>query len=458
MAAKGARNGYNSEELLQGPNKGPQPGTRDKKPSGDLHWGKLEARVWMMALLAGTCFLYCARSTLPICAVSMSQEFGWNKKQTGLALGSFFWGYCLTQIAGGHLSDRVGGERVLTVSAMLWGVITLLTPLVTHATTASLLLVSLLRFLMGLLQGVHFPALASVFAKRVRDQERSFTCSVVGCGSQCGTLLIGGAGSLLQDWYGWEYVFYFAGFLPLIWSYFLCTYLIKEKEGFVSFSELGRGFSASAKSSMSWRHLLKKAPVWAVLVAQFSVASTSFTLFSWVPVFFKSQFPESKGVIFNVVPWLSAIPAALLSGHLSDHLIRTGYRPILVRKLMQVMGMGASSVFIYLLSHSGSFWQAILFISLAVALQTFNHSGITVNIQDLAPSCSGFLFGVANTGGSLLGIIWVYLSGYLLDISGSWDSMFHLVVLVNILGLLIFLEFAKAERVDVDSIHAVIRV
>nr|DBA22064.1 TPA: hypothetical protein GDO54_013137 [Pyxicephalus adspersus] len=369
---------------------------------------RCEVRVWMFTLLAGTCFLYCARSSLPICAVSMSEQFGWNKKQTGLALSSFFWGYCLTQIAGGHLSDKVGGERVLLVSALLWGFITVVTPLVTHATSASLFLVSFLRFLMGLLQGVHFPALSSVFAKRVRDKERGFFCSFVGCGSQCGTLLIGGAGSLLQDWYGWE------------------------------------SFTTSAKANMPWRRLLKKAPVWAVIIGQVSVASSAFTLFSWVPIFFKNRFPDSKGLIFNVVPWLAAIPSALVSGRLTDHLIKTG--------------MGVSSIFIFLLGQSTSFSQAMVFISVAASLQTFNHSGLTINIQDLAPSCSGFLFGVANTGGSVFGILWVYLSGYLLDITGSWDSMFHLLVAVNVLGLLVYLEFAKTERMDIEGAIPVLRV
>ncbi|XP_077316458.1 voltage-gated purine nucleotide uniporter SLC17A9 isoform X3 [Lithobates pipiens] len=388
MATKGGKHVYNKSDVdlllqkdeLQSPPRSPQHGDRVKKHSGDQHWSEWEARLWMFTLLAGTCFLYCARSSLPICAVSMSEQFGWNKKQTGLALSSFFWGYCLTQIAGGHLSDKVGGERVLLVSALLWGLITIVTPLAARATTASLYLVSFLRFLMGLLQ----------------DQRM--------------------------------------------------------------FSDLGRGFATSAKTNMPWRLLLKKAPVWAVIIGQVSVASSSFTLFSWVPIFFKNRFPDSKGLVFNVVPWLTAIPAAIMGGHLSDHLIKTGYKPVFVRKLMQVIGMGLSSIFILLLGQSESFCQALIFISVALALQTFNHSGLTINIQELAPSCSGFLFGVANTGGSVFGILWVYLSGYLLDITGSWDSMFHLLVAVNVLGLLIYLAFAKTERMDVENVTPVLKI
>lgn len=41
--------------------------------------------------------------------------------------------------------------------------------------------------------------------------------------------MIGGAGSLLLDWYGWESVFYFSGFLTLLWVYCMCKYLLNEK-------------------------------------------------------------------------------------------------------------------------------------------------------------------------------------------------------------------------------------
>lgn len=74
------------------------------------------ARIWTVVLLLGTCLLYCARVAMPICAVSMAERFGWSKRESGMVLGSFFWGYCFTQVLGGYVSDRSVHSVVVIVA------------------------------------------------------------------------------------------------------------------------------------------------------------------------------------------------------------------------------------------------------------------------------------------------------------------------------------------------------
>jgi len=65
-------------------------------------------------LLFGTCLLYCARVAMPICSVSMAEQFKWTKRESGMVLGSFFWGYCFTQVLGGYVSDRYSLKTTAT--------------------------------------------------------------------------------------------------------------------------------------------------------------------------------------------------------------------------------------------------------------------------------------------------------------------------------------------------------
>ncbi|KAM7404867.1 hypothetical protein PAMP_012178 [Pampus punctatissimus] len=427
------------------------PGCHKKWPEQNTNWSRPVARVWTVVLLLGTCLLYCARVAMPICAVSMSEQFKWSKRESGMVLGSFFWGYCFTQVFGGYVSDRVGGEKVLLLSAAAWGSMTAFTPILAHFCSQPIFSMTLARFLMGLLQGVHYPSLASLCSQKVVESERGFLMSTVGSGSYLGTLLIGGAGSLMLDLYGWESVFYVSGLLSVLWAYCMWKYLLKGEGKIASGRTDGNLHVNIVKMILCCVFLSLHFPISAVIVTHLCTASTFFTLLSWLPTFFKDIFPDAKGWVFNVIPWLVAIPSSLFSGCLSDHLISEGFDIASVRKLMQFFSMGVSSVFTLLLCGNTTFPWAVAFVSATMGLTTFSHSGVSVNVQDLAPSCAGALFGVMNTCGAFSGVLMVYFSGYLIETTGSWASVFALITTVNLLGLCTFLAFAEARRFDIDS-------
>ncbi|KPP63299.1 solute carrier family 17 member 9-like, partial [Scleropages formosus] len=438
-------------------------GSQKKWAESSAHWSRPLARVWTVVLLLGTCLLYCARVAMPICAVSMAEQFKWSKKETGIVLGSFFWGYCFTQVVGGYISDRVGGEKVLLLSAAAWGAMTAFTPILAHFCSQPIVSMTLARFLMGLLQGVHYPSLASLCSQKVVESERGFLMSTVGSGSYLGTLVIGAAGSLMLDLYGWESVFYVSGLLSVLWAYCMWKYLLKGEGRSRSMvrspvSKLSHnlliGFGRLAQT-IQWKYLhLTMLSGSAVTITHLCTASTFFTLLSWLPTFFKDTFPDAKGWVFNVIPWFVAIPSSLFSGCLSDHLIGQGFDTAAVRKLMQFFSMGVSSIFTLFLCGTTTFPTAVAFVSATMGLTTFSHSGVSVNVQDLAPSCAGALFGVMNTCGAFTGVLMVYFSGYLIEATGSWASVFALISLVNLLGLGTFLTFAEARRVDIEGSKA----
>ncbi|TRY84727.1 hypothetical protein DNTS_027426 [Danionella cerebrum] len=408
-------------------------GSPKKWTETSQNWTRPVARIWTVVLLLGTCLLYCARVAMPICAVSLAERFSWSKRETGMVLGSFFWGYCFTQVLGGYVSDRVGGEKVMLLSAAAWGAMTAFTPILAHFCSQPIVSMTLSRFLMGLLQGVHYPSLASLCSQKVLESERGFLMSTVGSGSYLGTLVIGGMGSLMLDLYGWESVFYVSGLLSVLWAYCMWKYLLKGEGPIITLESLGSSGTQSKLPKRNWLRLFRQPAV-----------CTFFTLLSWLPTFFKDTFPDAKGWVFNVVPWFVAIPSSLFSGCLSDHLISQVlhgcFDTASVRKLMQFFSMGVSSVFTLLLCGSTTFPIAVAFVSVTMGLTTFSHSGVSVNVQDLAPSCAGALFGV----------IMVYFSGYLIEATGSWASVFGLITVVNLLGLITFLSFAEARRVDID--------
>ncbi|MHC4070261.1 MAG: MFS transporter, partial [Planctomycetota bacterium] len=116
----------------------------------------------ILALLFVASFVaYVLRTNMSIAGESIMADLGLSKIQFGLVLSAFAWGYAIFQFPGGVFGDIVGYRRALTVIAVLWGILTLVTGLVPGTTLASttLILTTLvvLRFLVGVVQAPLFP-------------------------------------------------------------------------------------------------------------------------------------------------------------------------------------------------------------------------------------------------------------------------------------------------------------
>ena len=65
--------------------------------------------------------------------VLVRDEFGWDNNELGKVMGSFSYGYMMSQIIGGFLADKFGGAIVMTYCGVIWSILTYLTPtLVRH--------------------------------------------------------------------------------------------------------------------------------------------------------------------------------------------------------------------------------------------------------------------------------------------------------------------------------------
>jgi len=75
-------------------------------------------------------------------------RFEWDEYEQNMILGSFFWGYVLTELPGGRLAEIIGGHRVFGYSMLGASLLTLLTP---FAARLDFLAVVVLRGLLGLM-------------------------------------------------------------------------------------------------------------------------------------------------------------------------------------------------------------------------------------------------------------------------------------------------------------------
>ena len=76
----------------------------------------------------------------------------------------------------------------------------------------------------------------------------------------------------------------------------------------------------------------------------------------------------------------------------------------------------------------------------------FVTGGFAVNHMDVAPRYAGTLMGITNTAGTIPGIVGVYVTGLILEVTGSWALVFQVAAGVTLFGLVFYLLFSTGKK------------
>lgn len=76
--------------------------------------------------------------------------FNWDQATQGYILGSYYWGYLLTNIPGGILSERYGAKHVVNGGFSVCIISTLITPCLLFYSLGEWKILALLRIICGL--------------------------------------------------------------------------------------------------------------------------------------------------------------------------------------------------------------------------------------------------------------------------------------------------------------------
>lgn len=139
------------------------------------------------------------------------KRFSWTEGEKQLILGSFFWGYILTELPGGRLAELVGGHRVFGHS-MLWSsVVTLVIPFAANLGVTAMVVS---RVVLGFLLGASWPAIHPMTAVWIPPMDRSKFISNM-MASALGAAVTMPICGYLISWFGWPSVFYATGWFRL---------------------------------------------------------------------------------------------------------------------------------------------------------------------------------------------------------------------------------------------------
>jgi ACS family sodium-dependent inorganic phosphate cotransporter len=223
-------------------------------------------------------------------SATTAPRYDWDEAQKNNILGCFFWGYLLTQIPGGRLSELFGPKRIIGGGLLTASLLTILTPLASYSNYYCLLVV---RVVLGVVMGIHWPSTPPIATRWIPPTDTSKFLSHMAAASLGVVITLPMCGYLI-DSYGWPSVFYVTGTIVLTWT--LCwLYLvydtpdqhprITEDEKQKLREMIQRDLDLPSKTRTPWAKILTSGPVWAFIVANACSSFTFFVCFMQLPTY-----------------------------------------------------------------------------------------------------------------------------------------------------------------------------
>jgi len=415
--------------------------------------GRWPERYKLIALSVLAAFIcYIDRVNISVAVIAMQEQYAWSETQKGYVLSSFFVGYMLFMAPSGWLANRYGGKTILALAVFWWSLWTLLTPPAASLSFAALIAA---RILMGLGEAAMFPAVYSLYGRWVPVAERSRAVALLIGGIPLGTMFAVLTTGWIVGTHGWPMVFYLFGGVGVIWTFvwLRSAYDTPAEHPRISREELAL-LEASAeprrdKPPVPWRRIFTSSAVWALFINHFCSNWVFYILLAWLPSYFRTQLGISitSAGLYSAGPWLSMLVCGILGGLFADRLVRRGVDLTLVRKGMQIAALVGSAACMFAARDVATPGMALALMCGTLGLLALSWSGFLPNHLEIAPRHADVLMGITNTAGTIPGIVGIALTGWLVDLTGTYTTAFVLAAGVNLFGAVVWLLFGTAKRV-----------
>jgi len=369
---------------------------------------------------------YIDRNNVSTAAFVFKQDLHLTNTQVGLVFSAFAYPYLIFQIVGGWVSDRFGARVTLTVSALIWGIATLLT-----GKSNGLAALLCARLLLGFGEGATFPTATRAMSDWLPAKKRGFGQGITHSSARLGNALTPPLVAWLIAVVTWRGSFIILGIISVAWAIAWGLYFRDDPATHpaITSPELEElpDYAAKekrAKKSVPWMSLTKRMlPVTAVY---FCYAWTLWLYLAWIPSFFLHSYglKLQDSAIFSSGVFFAGVLGNTVGGMLSDRILsRTGSHNKARRDLV-IIGFLCSLACMLPLLFSHNLTGAAICLSLAFFFSEFTIGPMWAIPMDIAPRYAGSASGLMNTGTAFAAIISPLVFGFVIDKTGNWELPF----------------------------------
>ena len=404
---------------------------------------------------------YIDRSAIAFAMPILRARFRLSEEDIGFTLGAFNLGYALMVFIGGLLVDRLGSRRVWLFAALIWSL-----SIISTAAATGFLMLFAVRLFLGLAEGPNFPALNRVVGDWLPATERAVALGNALVAVPIALMIGGPIVSSLAGTFGWRGMFILLGVLGIMWVpvwYFVyhdfpehAKQVNDEELKYIRGSqEISRNLSdevirkgTHTYQSGMWKFLLTNPTLMSNNWAFFVFGYNLFFFMNWLPTFLNQSYHLNvKEVgIFTILPWLLASLLLYGVGVLSDRIWKATGKLRLARSYPIWISQLLGAVFLIPLLFFHSINLAAIFISLCVGFNmSANAAFYAINV-DMVKERSGTALGIMDFFFAIAGLIASTLTGFIIQITGSFFGAFVLVISLNLSSVISVLLFHHPDR------------
>lgn len=391
------------------------------------------------------------RSAISFVITPLKQEFHFTDTQFGMILSAFGVGYILLTVVGGWLVDVWGARVVWPLAAVGWSIcVGLLGVAVGFWSFVGL------RFLLGVAEGPHFPAMSRSISNWLSPRERARALSLGLVAIPLSSVVGAPITSYLVADFGWRLMFFIISITGILWAgvWYYCfrdrpedsKFVCPEEQKLIATPSLMRG--EAKKNFVDWRFILTHPALIANNIAYFAFGYMLFFATLWLPGYFLTQHGLNLKSVgwYLTIPWLVGAIFLKAGGVISDYLYRKTGSGRLARSHLIWSSQLLAAIFFVLLSFTHTLGMSIFFLSLALGFGLMPQPAFfSINI-DVAKDRSGSAQGVTSSCLSLAGIIAPIMTGWLIDFTGNYQGAFLLLAGLTGLAVVTVILFHHPDR------------
>ncbi len=396
------------------------------------------------------------RSAISFVIEPLKKEFHFTDTQFGMILSAFGVGYMLLTALGGWLVDKFGPRIMWPLAAVLWSVCVGFLGF-----AAGFWSFITMRFLLGITEGPHFPAMTRSISNWLPPKERARALSLGLVAIPLSSVIGAPITSYLVADFGWRIMFFSISALGILWG-FVWYFLFRDNpkdSAFVSEQELSlintvdKRTAQGTNNQVNWRFILTHPALIANNIAYFAFGYMLFFATLWLPGYFLSQHGMNLKSVgwYLTIPWLAGALFLKIGGVISDWLYQKTGQSRLARAHLIWVSQLLAAIFFVCLSFTTTLKFSLLFLSLGIGFGMMPQSAFfSINI-DVAKGMAGSAQGITSSCLSVAGIIAPLATGWLVDVTGTYSTAFLLLAGLTCIAVVTVILFLYPDKEHVSK-------